>query len=118
MVRTTKDVRIDDNTTRYRVVLKGEPCLPGERRDQFFFLREVVENPAIIACGPSDFTKMNIKQREGFGIAVGLDQDDFTKNMVTILGEWRGVSYFKSNHTGAFIKGTFTTAIAAIEETP
>lgn len=78
----------------------------------------VVENTGVTEGDfvVGDFTKMNIKQREGFGIAVGLDQDDFTKNYVTILGEWRGVSYFKSNHSGAFIKGTFSTAIAALEE--
>jgi HK97 family phage major capsid protein len=77
----------------------------------------VVENTGVTEGDfvVGDFTKMNIKQREAFGIAVGLDQDDFTKNFVTILGEWRGVSYFKSNHTGAFIKGTFATAIAALD---
>lgn len=61
-----------------------------------------------------DFTKMNVKVREGFGVTVGLDGNDFTKNMVTIVGEMRLASYFKSNHTGAFVSGVFATDIAAI----
>jgi len=61
-----------------------------------------------------DFTKMNVKVREGFGVSVGLDGNDFTNNMVTIVGETRLVSYFKSNYAGAFVTGTFATDIAAI----
>lgn len=61
-----------------------------------------------------DFTKLNIKVRKAFGIDIGYEEDDFTKNLVTILGEMRLVSYIKSNHQAAFVSGDFTTAISAL----
>jgi HK97 family phage major capsid protein len=61
-----------------------------------------------------DFTKLNIKVREGFGIDVGHDGDDFKKNLLTILGEMRLVSYIKANHATAFVSGDFSDAIAAL----
>ena len=62
-----------------------------------------------------DFTKLNVRIREGVTIDMGLDADDFTKNLVTILGEIRLASYIKSNHAGAFVSGTFVAAMAALE---
>jgi HK97 family phage major capsid protein len=53
-----------------------------------------------------DFTKWKIRLREGFNIDMGLDGNDFTKNMITILGEIRLASYVKGNHTGAFVLGS------------
>ena len=38
----------------------------------------------------------------------------FTKNLRTILAEWRGLSLVKNNDRTAFVKGTFATDIAAI----
>jgi hypothetical protein len=35
--------------------------------------------------------------------------------LVTILAEMRAVHYIKSNHTAAFVKGTFSTAKTALE---
>jgi len=61
-----------------------------------------------------DFTKMNVRLREGLTIDIGHDADDFTKNLITILGEIRLVSYVKSNHQAAFVSGTFSAAIAAL----
>jgi HK97 family phage major capsid protein len=62
-----------------------------------------------------DFSKSNLGIREDINIAVGFDSDDFTKNLVTILAEMRAVHYIKSNHTAAFVKGTFSTAKTALE---
>ena len=62
-----------------------------------------------------DFTKANLRMREDVMFAVGYENDDFTKNLVTILGEMRAVHYVKAVHTTAFVKGTFTTAIAALQ---
>lgn len=62
-----------------------------------------------------DFTKSNLGIREDVNISVGYDQDDFTKNLVTILAEIRAVHYIKSNHTTAFVKGDFATVKAALE---
>lgn len=61
-----------------------------------------------------DFTKFNVKLREGLTIDMGLDGSDFTKNLVTILGEIRLASYIKTNHAGAFVSGDFSDAIAAL----
>ena len=47
-------------------------------------------------------------------INIGLDADDFTKNLRTILAEWRGLSLVKNNDRTAFVKGVFATDIAAI----
>ena len=47
-------------------------------------------------------------------INIGLDGDDFTKNMRTILAEWRGLNRIKGNDTTAFVTGVISTSIAAI----
>lgn len=46
---------------------------------------------------------------------VGLDGNDLTKNMRTIIAEWRGVQYVANNDRGAFVTGTFTAGKAALE---
>jgi len=60
-----------------------------------------------------DFTKWRVRIREGFNIDVGLDGNDFTKNLVTIIGEIRLVSYVKANHAGAFVFGTFADVLGS-----
>ena len=62
-----------------------------------------------------DFTKLNVRIREGFTIDIGLDGTDFTDNLVTILGEIRLVSYIKANHAGAFVSGDFSDAITSLD---
>lgn len=61
-----------------------------------------------------DFTKFNVRVREGVNIQVGYEGDDFARNMVSILAEARLCSFVKANDTGAFVTGDFTTAIAAL----
>ena len=51
----------------------------------------------------------------GVNIEVGLDSDDFTKNFKTVRAEWRGVVYVMNNDRTAFVKGTISTAAAALE---
>lgn len=48
-------------------------------------------------------------------IQVGLDGNDFTKNLRTILVEWRGALVTKTNDRTAFVKGTFATDMASLE---
>lgn len=61
-----------------------------------------------------DFSKFNIRMRNDMALSVGLDQDDFTRNMITILAESRLVAYVKNNAKKAFVTGTLSTDIAAI----
>jgi HK97 family phage major capsid protein len=58
-----------------------------------------------------DFSKFHIRDREGLSIAMGYDSDDWTKNLVTILGEKRLVSYVKKNDENAFVWDTFADGI-------
>jgi HK97 family phage major capsid protein len=62
-----------------------------------------------------DMTKFNIRDYETTSIEMGYDQDDFSKNMVTIRAERRLVTYVKANHTEGFIKDTFANALTYIE---
>lgn len=61
-----------------------------------------------------DLSKDILGIREEVNIQVGYVNDDFTKNLVTILGEMRAVNYIKSNNLPAFTKGVFATVKAAI----
>jgi len=62
-----------------------------------------------------DSTKAAYKIREATTVAIGYENDDFTKNLVTVLAEKRHVLVVKSNHTKAFVTGTFAAAKLALE---
>lgn len=62
-----------------------------------------------------DMSKATIVQKSDIMIEVGRDGNDFTKNMITILAEWRGQCFIQNNDTTAFITGTFATTNAALE---
>jgi HK97 family phage major capsid protein len=64
-----------------------------------------------------DMTKYKISMLEGFTIRWGLDSDDFSKNLITVIGEMRFHQYFSANHTGAFIYDAFSDIVAAITTT-
>lgn len=61
-----------------------------------------------------DFSKSGVRFKEGVTINVGYENDDFTKNLVTILAEARLVQRVKSNHYGAFVYGDFSDAVTAL----
>ena len=61
-----------------------------------------------------DLSKVSVRFRENIAMSVGLDQDDFTKNMVTILAEARLVQYVKNNDKPAFVYGDITDDILLI----
>ena len=63
-----------------------------------------------------DLSKLNVRFRNDIAMSVGLDKDDFTRNMVTILAEARLVSYVKANQKFAFVTGTISTDITAIDK--
>lgn len=64
-----------------------------------------------------DFNKSNLAIRNDIQISIGYDGNDFTKNLVTILGEVRAAHYIKTNHINAFVQGTFSTAKALLDPT-
>jgi HK97 family phage major capsid protein len=73
----------------------------------------------LVAAGEylvGDFTRAFVLDRQGLNIEVGLDGNDFTKNLRTIRAEWRGVAFVKNNDRTAFVKGVFATDIAAIDK--
>lgn len=94
--------------------------LPHQAAGQFAFKSYYglpIISSTVVTAGTflvGDFTKSNLGIREEINIQIGYDQDDFTKNLVTILAEVRAVHYIKSNHANAFVKGTFATVISAM----
>ena len=70
-----------------------------------------------------DFSKNTLAIREELNIQIGYENDDFTKNLVTILAEMRVANYIKNHQINAFVQGTFSDAIGDLtlpdeEETP
>ena len=63
-----------------------------------------------------DMTKSNVRVREDVNMQVGYVNDDFQRNMVTILAEARLVHYVKANQVYAFVAGDFIPAKAAIND--
>ena len=61
-----------------------------------------------------DLSKVNVKFRNNINMSVGLDADDFTRNMITILAEARLVSYVKNNQKPAFVYGDISDDIDLI----
>lgn len=61
-----------------------------------------------------DFKMAKVYDKGSVSIEVGREMDDFTKNLVTILAEWRGLVLVKTNQRPAFVKGVFATDKAAI----
>jgi HK97 family phage major capsid protein len=61
-----------------------------------------------------DASKGNIRVREAMNITIGYVNDDFIKNMVTIVGEKRLGFYIRTQDVKAFVYGDFATATALI----
>lgn len=78
----------------------------------------VVANRSVVVGNftVGDFSKDTLGIREEINIQIGYENDDFTKNLITILAEMRAVNYIKAQHVPAFTKGSFATVMAAIAE--
>lgn len=61
-----------------------------------------------------DFRYLNIRPYMDLRLEWGWENDDFTKNIVTLVGEERVLAYIKAHNSGAFCKSTFATVITAI----
>lgn len=64
-----------------------------------------------------DFNYLNIRDVWQLSITFGWENDDFTKNLVTMIGEKRLMAYIKSQYKSAFVKDKFATIIEAINAT-
>lgn len=61
-----------------------------------------------------DFGYLNIRDLWGLSITVGWENDDFRKNIVTVLAEKRLMCYIKSQYKTAFLKDSFDNIIEDI----
>jgi len=61
-----------------------------------------------------DFNYLNIRDYVMFSITFGWENDDFTKNLVTMIGEKRLMAYIKRQYQTAFVHDTFDNVITAI----
>jgi len=62
-----------------------------------------------------DFNLATLYDMGSIRIEMGLDGNDYTKNLRTILAEWRGALVVRNNNRTAFVKGVFSTDAAALE---
>lgn len=78
----------------------------------------VISNTGITADNflVGDFTRSSVKYRRGLTVEMtNTDQDDFIKDRFTVKATVRLVHRVKENDYGAFVKGVFSTAKAALE---
>lgn len=78
---------------------------------------EVIEdnNIAVGSLLIGDMTKYRILMHQDFFIKFGWEDDDFSKNLVTVIGEMRFHQYTSSNWSGAWVYDTFANIKAALE---
>jgi HK97 family phage major capsid protein len=110
-VTALKLVKLSSTDKRYidrLVMVAGSLSLDGT---------PIVENNniAVGAYCVGDWSKATIAQKSSIMVEVGLDGNDFTKNMRTILAEWRGQLFIQNNDRTAFVTGTFAADTAALE---
>jgi hypothetical protein len=61
-----------------------------------------------------DMTRFKVRNYQPFSISYGWVNDDFEKNLVTIIGERRLHAFVAANDTGAFVYDTFANVKTAI----
>lgn len=62
-----------------------------------------------------DMEVLHVLYRDSLTVQIGLDGNDFTNNVKTILVEQRLVQFASANDTPCLVKGVFATAKAALE---
>lgn len=63
-----------------------------------------------------DLSVINVRFREGLSINIGQENDDFSKNLRTILAEQALVQFVSANDTQVLVKGVMNDAIALITD--
>lgn len=102
-MQLTKDV----NGQYLRPFRVGDELIPGLR----------VEASTAVKQGEfvlGDFNYLNIRDVWALSITFGWENDDFTKNLVTMIGEKRLMAYIKAQYKTAFVKDTIANVITAI----
>lgn len=62
-----------------------------------------------------DFTRATVYSKGQISVELGMSGTDFTDNTRTILAEWRGANVIRTNDTTAFVTGTISTDIQALD---
>lgn len=114
------------NPVDYALMLSAKSSTAEYVNSQLFVLQNgkatfmgipIVTNNGVTAGSflVGDFSKANVRVRKAATMSMGYENDDFTKNLITILAEARLVVYVPVVHYGAFVYGTFSSAIDALE---
>jgi hypothetical protein len=64
-----------------------------------------------------DLSVIQVRIREAASIQIGMDGNDFTNNLRTILAEMRLAQFVSGNDTGVLVTGLFSESITALEAT-
>lgn len=102
-MQLTKDV----NGQYLRPFQVGDELIPGLRVEASTAVKQ-----GDIVLG--DFNYLNIRDVWALTITFGWENDDFTKNLVTMIGEKRLMAYIKAQYKTAFVKDTIDNVITAI----
>lgn len=105
-MQLTKDL----NGQYLRPFQVGDELIPGLR----------VESTTAVKQGEiwmGDFNYLNIRDLWTLTITFGWENDDFTRNLVTMIGEKRLMAYIKSQYKTAFVKDTIANIISGISAT-
>lgn len=62
-----------------------------------------------------DFTMAELYTHETMDVMMGLDGNDFTLNLRTIIAEWRGMTVVRNQRRPSFVAGVFATDAALLE---
>lgn len=78
---------------------------------------DIIETTAVAADSflGGDTKVMQVLKRSELSMQIGLDGNDFTKNLKTMLVEKRVAQFASANDVNGLITGTFTAAKAALE---
>lgn len=94
----------------------GDYIRPFKIGDELITGLRVIQNPNAVlgSFQMGDFRYLFIRDYVVLSMSIGWENDDFTKNLVTILGEKRMLAYIKSQYKTAFVADTFANVITAI----
>lgn len=113
------------NATDYATMMgtkdaNGRP-LWDSYKDQFSGVNIIPVSNNVVAVGSfivGDFSKLQIRDREPLHVVIGRENDDLTKNLLTVVVEKRLMAFIKNQHINAFVADTFSNVITAITPSP